>query len=91
MTHIFCSEKFAFANTKGAAEDAASDCHLLKLAASAMKAKPDMVVNKQMKDLCKPRAHGHVPGTAPGDVFHGKGELAITGIHKNISGGIDCV
>ena len=56
-----------------------------------LQAKPDMVVNKQMKvaGLYKPRSHGHIPGTAPGDVFYGKGELAITGIHRSISGGID--
>ena len=56
-----------------------------------MQPKPDMVINKQMKSagLYKPRVHGHIPGTAPGDVFYGKGELAITGIHRSISFGID--
>ncbi|KAK9840092.1 hypothetical protein WJX74_003182 [Apatococcus lobatus] len=63
----------------------------VKSLAAANKAKPDMVVNKQMKHLLPPRSHGHVPGTAPGDVFYGKGELAITGVHSNISGGIDCL
>ncbi len=65
-------------------------CVLNKL--TGLQAKPDMVVNKQMKaaGLYKPHCHGHIPGAAPGDVFYGKGELAITGIHRNISAGIDC-
>jgi len=31
---------------------------------------------------------GHIPGFKAGDVFRNKGELAITGIHCNIAGGI---
>ena len=56
-----------------------------------LQAKPDMVINKEMKaaGLYKPYMHGHIPGTLPGDVYYGKGELAITGIHRSISNGID--
>ena len=32
--------------------------------------------------------HGHVPGIAIGDVFEGKIELLITGVHKKFMGGI---
>ncbi len=33
---------------------------------------------------------GHIPGFKAGDKFRNKGELAITGIHCNIAGGIYC-
>lgn len=52
--------------------------------------KPDMKVNSQMREMYyKPHMYGHIAGTAPGDVFYGKGELAIIGIHRTITKGID--
>ena len=34
---------------------------------------------------------GHIPGFKAGDKFRNKGELAITGVHCNIAGGIYCL
>ena len=39
--------------------------------------------------LRPPRRHGHVPGVGIGDTFADKGELAICGVHNNITSGID--
>lgn len=55
-----------------------------------MQRKADMKANSQLAPTLRPdRRHGHIPGIAIGDHFHGKGELAIMGIHTNINSGID--
>jgi len=54
-----------------------------------MQAKPDMTATSRMKkeqlllNAC-PRVIGYVPGVQPGDVFSGKGELRVLGIHSEV-------
>ncbi len=52
--------------------------------------KPDMIAFKDRKvELGTPlQVIGQVPGVAVGAKFQNKGELAIMGVHTNISGGI---
>ena len=52
--------------------------------------KPDMQLCKKMKEEHTPRhVYGHIPGVAVGDVFNGRGEVAVLGLHTQICQGID--
>ena len=52
--------------------------------------KPDMIAYKERKvELGTPlEVYGQIPGVALGAKFQNKGELAIMGVHTNITGGI---
>ncbi|KAL6763853.1 SAD/SRA domain-containing protein [Haematococcus lacustris] len=58
--------------------------------ASAGRPKPDMVAFSELRKKWLPsqQTYGHIPGVAIGDVFQGRGELAIVGLHQNMMTGI---
>lgn len=57
---------------------------------ACLQSKPDMIAFKERKvELGTPlEVIGQVPGVAVGAKFQNKGELAIMGVHCNITGGI---
>ena len=53
--------------------------------------KPDMQAFKIVtaRHPLPPRTHGHVPGVAVGDLFAGRCEAAVVGVHRQLICGID--
>jgi hypothetical protein len=47
------------------------------------------IAGKMNTEKKNPPRHGHIPGAEVGEVFGGRGELAVLGLHGKMMSGID--